>query len=85
MKARLEPIYRIAGLGPIRVPWSACRDPVRDTDTPFYAWWMDFGGGEMGVIVRPERNFESAGLPEVFCLQNSGRASATTMKPEQIT
>ncbi len=38
----------------------------------------------MGVIVRPERNFESAGLLAVFGLKNSGGAFATTMKPEHM-
>ncbi len=39
----------------------------------------------MGMIVRPKRKFESAGLPAEFCLQISGSAFAATMKPEQMT
>ena len=39
----------------------------------------------MGLVVRPERNWECAGIPAGFRSQISGCTSATAMKTEQTT
>ena len=39
----------------------------------------------MGFVVRPERNWECAGIPAGFRSQMSGCISATAMKAEQTT
>ena len=57
--------------------------PIGIGTRPFYAWLIGLGGGEMGLVVRPERNLDSAGIPAEFCSQTLGCTPATAMKAEQ--
>src|SRR3546814_12347750 len=50
---------------------------------PFYAWKVGLGGGEMGAVVRPERNSGAIGSPTDFRSWMSCCESGTAINPGQ--
>src|SRR3546814_11982853 len=68
-------------------PEHRSRSPAPEADQlgtrPFYAWKFGLGGGEMGAVVRPERNSGSIGSATDFRAWMSRCECSTDIKPGQ--